>query len=349
MYTLPYLRKPDVPGASRCKFEFLSQDTMDRDDRYMGKRRYRFNKWRPISDGFPQLHTKGQILHVDPEQPIVGILSPWTIPPQDTGSVRFTLGPQIIEQWDATTDLIEVGVGFVRYMEDWWGLAEACELLCQRSSKAPSTRTYSTLRMQPYGGIQLFNPANYCNFTLHYSPTSMSIVYDEYLEDGTGVSSDTTTLNHTNGFLPNSAHYRVMLYFRCKGETATAGIPLIASRIDFPSLQLDKGETVWFQENPHSFTLPMAPLRAMGTNLYKHPYRAFIEDSVISVSSPHTPPLWLRTLDFIVTGTIEPFKFTDPDGTEWLCCFEGVKANSGRLTGSKGVGYELTMPIMVVH
>ena len=107
MYRNPYLRKPDVPGASRCSFTFFGDVIQQLDDLYRSKRRYRFNKWLPISESFPRLHSDGMIFQANQECNLTGIVSAWEIPHDVTGTVEFLLGPTKVNKWNAKTDTLE--------------------------------------------------------------------------------------------------------------------------------------------------------------------------------------------------------------------------------------------------
>lgn len=346
MYHNPYLRQPDVPGSARCSFTFYSEEVLQTDDNYRGKKRYRFNKWLPISESFPRLHSQGMIFQANQECNLTGLVSAWSIDPTDTGTVEFLFGPTTINRWDSKTDTLELGIGFLKYDAAWWGLAAGCELVCRRQISSPNKRFFAGLGNTTIPGTRLFDPTHYSSYILKYSPTQLSIVYTEYDSKGTALTTDTFTLPNVN---QSGAKYRIVMYLHANGKDCNFEIPLVRTKIDLPKLKLSKVEKVFFRENPSVFTTPLAPIRDYGVHLYHSPHRALIEDSYITVSNAWASHEWLRTLDFLITGSMETFLFTDPDGTTFRCCFEDLTANSARLTASKGVGYELRMPVVVIH
>lgn len=346
MYRNPYLRQPDVPGASRCKFVFYGEEVSSRDDIYRGKKRYRFNKWLPVSQAFPRLHSDGMIFQANQECNLSGIVSAWDIDPDVTGVVEFLLGPTKVNKWDAKTDILELGVGFLKYDAPWWGLAEGCSFICRRTIGVPSQRAFYTIKNSKIPGNRLFNPDNFSSYILEYDPNQLSITYTEYTASGVAITTDTFNLPLQN---VDNTRYRIVLYLHAKGKDCNFEIPLVRTRIDVPNVKIAPVETIYFLENPSAFTTPVAQIRDHGIHLYHAPHRAMIEDSTITVANSWASHEWLRTLDFLITGSMETFLFTDPDGTEFRCCFEDLTANSARLTASKGVGYELRMPIVVVH
>ena len=346
MYRNPYLRKPDVPGASRCSFTFFGSEIQQLDDIYRSKKRYRFNKWLPVSAAFPRLHSAGMIFNATQECKLAGIVSAWTIDPDVTGTVEFLLGPTKVNKWNAKTDILELGVGFLKYDAPWWGLAEGCSLVCRRTIGNPSQRAFYTLNNNQIPGVRLFNPNFFSSYILKYSPTQLSIIYTEYTSAGIALTTDTFDLPLQN---TDRTKYRVVLYLHANGRDCNFEIPLVRTKIDVPNVNIAKIERVYFLENPSSFTTPVAQIRDHGIHLYHAPHRALIEDSTITVANSWASHEWLRTLDFLVTGSMETFLFTDPDGTVFRCCFEDLVANSARVTGSRGVGYELRMPVVVIH
>lgn len=349
MYYNKYLRRPDVPGASRCKFTFdKNADLLTTDDNYRGKKRYRFNKWHPISESFPKPSSGGLIFNPNQEHPVTGIISPWVINPSDEGYVDFLISPVTVNKFDAAAgDVIEVGVGFLKYMSDYWSLIQACEMVCRRRSMLPNAqRQYYTLNNGEIPFSQrIFNPDSYAGFQLRYDITKLEIVYTEYDAAGSVLNTDTTTLPYDNtvGNL-----YHPVLYFYSVGD-CNFEVSLIRSKIEFPMLRLSTTETIYFLENPSAFTPPVAQLRDPGNHMYYQPSKAMIEDATITVANNWCSHEWLRTLDYLISAGLETFIFTDPDGRNFRCCFEELQANTARLTGSKGVGYELTMPVMVLH
>lgn len=349
MYYNKYLRKPDVPGASRCAFTFdANADLLTRDDNYRGKKRYRFNKWQPISEAFPKPSSGGLIFNPNQEHPLAGIISAWTIDPADEGYVDFLISPVTVNKFDATAgDAIEVGVGFLKYISDYWALVQGCEFVCRRRSMLPNAqRQYYTIGNNEIPFTQqIFNPDNYASFQLRYNVTGMDIVYTEYDATGTALSSDATHLDYDNtvGNL-----YRPVLYFYANGD-CNFECSLIRSKIEFPMLRLTHSETIWFLENPSTYVPPVAPIRDPGNHMYYQPTKAMIEDATIKVANNWCSHEWLRTIDYLISAGLETFIFTDPDGRRFRCCFEDLQANTARLTGTKGVGYELTMPVMVLH
>lgn len=349
MYYNKYLRKPDVPDSSRCKFVFdKNADLTTRDDNYRGKKRYRFNKWHPISESFPRASSGGLIFNPNQEHPLTGIIAPWVIDPADSGYVDFLISPITVNKFNASAgDVIEVGVGFLKYMSDYWSIVQACEFACRRRTMLPNAqRQYYTLNNAEISmSSQIFDPDNYAGFQLRYDVTKMEIAYTEYDAVGGIKRTDVTTLpfDNTIGNL-----YHPLIYFYSIGD-CNFEVSLIRSKIEFPMLRLPSTETVWFLENPSTYTPPVASLRDSGNHMYYQPTKAMIEDATIRVANSWCSHEWLRTLDYLISSGLETFIFTDPDGREFRCCFEDLRANTARLTGTKGVGYELTLPVMVLH
>ena len=93
----------------------------------------------------------------------------------------------------------------------------------------------------------------------------------------------------------------------------------------------------------------MAAIRDYGPHIYHHSNKILIEDSVIRLGNSYASKTWWNILKYLVNSNLESFIFKDIDGYEFRCIFGELTANQGLRTGQRGPGYELTLPVVVVH
>lgn len=348
MFYYPRLVPTDVPGSSRCCFTFFSQETMQRTDDYTGKRRFHFNKWLPISATLPTAKAAGMRFECNQWSSLTGIVSAFGIDQSDpVASVEIVIGPQDFVDYDPTIHQTELGVGFLKYTEDWWELTQACELLMRRQMGSTFNRRVCTKLYDEEitSSVSTFNPSNYAKYTLTQTPTSLTIEYQELTSTGAILYTDFTSIPNT----PDPEHpYHVVLY-----ASVTPGcvmrFPLRRTVINCPSTSIQHKERIWWLENPSSYTPPIAPMRDYGPHIYKHPTKALVEDAVISVGSSYASMLWWNILKYLVDSNLETFIFRDIDGYTFRCVFGELTSDGGTRTTKRGPGYTLTMPVVVVH
>ena len=350
MYVSPYLTPLHLPSseATRCKFVFNTKGLTAKDDNYRGKLRYRFNKWQPVSASLPLMHSSGLVFSANQECGLTGIASVFTIPWDANGSVNFLFGPTIMKKFDILAgDVYEMGVGFLKYTAPYWGLAQACEFRCERRFQAGDTKRhyYGLNNVKIPTMSASWDPNRYAGFTLWFTSTTLTITYAEYTEGGITLYSDSRTYAYTN---PEQTPYRVVFYMQTSPK-AEVESTLIRTKIDVDKVKLAPIETIYFRDQPADYIPPLAPLRDPGVHLYNPPHVALIEDATLSVGSPTVTPEWWGILKFLVSAAPETCVFTDPDGTEFRVCFQDLTAKTANLTGYKGIGYDLTMAVMVPH
>lgn len=347
MFFYPHLVPTDVPGSSRCSFTFYSQETVQTEDNYTGKRRYRFNKWLPISSSMPTVNSAGLMFECNQFNHLVGMASAFTLDPTADVSVEIVIGPQVFNNYDPAIHQTELGVGFLKYTESWWNLTQACEFLMRRRMGSTYNHRICTAlqNVEILGTTSAFNYMNYAKFTLRQTPTALEIRYDELTETGLIIYTDTYVQPNT----PDPDHpYHIVIY-----ADVTPGcvmqFPVRRTVINGSTSPITPKETIWFLENPSSYTPPTAPMRDYGPHIYKHPIKALIEDSIIKVGSTYSSKLWWNVLKYLVDSNLESFIFKDIDGYTFRCVFGELRATEGVRSTKRGPGYELTMPVVVVH
>ena len=350
MYAGQYIPPLHLPAseATRCKFVYNTVGLTAKDDNYRGKFRYRFNKWRPISGSLPRPHSSGMLFSADQECNISGIVSAFEIPAGSRGTVNFLFGPTSLTKFDLSDgDLFEMGIGFLKYSSSYWGLAQGCEFLCvRRYQPLDVQRRYFTLNnVELNTMVGNWNPGMHAGFTLYFEPTTMTIAYTEYTESGIATYSDTREHIYSN---PDGTNFRVVFYMKVS-EKAHVDTTLVRTLVDIDGLTFDPVETIHFLDQPTDYTPPVAPLRDPGLHIYNPPHVALIEDATITVGAPTVSPEWWGILKFLVSASPETCVFTDPDGTDFRVCFQDLTSKAANLTGYKGIGYDLTMAVMVPH
>ena len=292
--------------------------------------------------------SNGLLFECNPMNPTVGMVSTFSINPKDTGQVEIVIGPQSFNTYDPTKHQTELAVGFLKYAESWWGLAQGCELLFRRQSGMSYNRRIATkLNGEEINtSIGSFNAFNYAKFTLKYDPSSLAIRYDELSSVGAVLNTYEVSLNPNT---PDPEHpYHIVIY----GNVTPGCImqfPVRRTVIALPMTDIQTKERVWFLENPSTYTPPMAAIRDYGPHIYHHSNKILIEDSVIRLGNSYASKTWWNILKYLVNSNLESFIFKDIDGYEFRCIFGELTANQGLRTGQRGPGYELTLPVVVVH
>lgn len=116
-----------------------------------------------------------------------------------------------------------------------------------------------------------------------------------------------------------------------------------------PKITPFTAERIYFYENPTEYTLPLGPLQAPALDIYSQPHIAYIEDGTIQLASPAAPQGWVNLLYFLLDSTVEPMIFSDITGAKWLTCFQEVTGKGRKVQGKTASGYELRLPVLVVH
>lgn len=350
MYVSPYLKPLHLPSseATRCKFVYTTAGLTAKDDNYRGKFRYRFNKWQPVSPSLPRPHSSGLLFSADQEFNLTGIASVFDIPYDARGSVNFLIGPSVLKKFDISAgDIYESGVGFLKYASRYWGLLQACEFRCSRRlAVGDNMRHYyllNNVEQAPF--LSSWNPNMHAGFTLWFEPTAMTIAYTEYTDSGVATMSDTKKYVYSN---PEQRSYKVLFYMLVSPK-AHVETNLVRTLVDIDGLTFDPVETIYFRDQPADYTPPIAPIRDPGLHVYNPPHVALIEDATLSVGAPTVSPEWWGILKFLVSSAPETCVFTDPDGTEFRVCLQDLTSKAANLTGIKGIGYDLTMAVMVPH
>lgn len=334
---------PDVLNLRRCYFEFFSQETLDKIDRYTGYKRYRLNKWQPLMDFFPSTSQDGLVFSASDACPLTGIASTWEIQPAETGKVIFRLPFCNTSLYPGTDNFVDVGAGFLQYIEPWWQPMEAMALACYRSIQPAPKVYFTSLHKEPVVGVVGscgLGPG--CVFELEKTATQLSITFTEYSALGSVVLASTSCSVN----IEETATYRPVLFFRALGGTITC--ILGGTDILFPSTIAEK-ERIWFHQNPTTYTPPIAPIRMPGVSIYPMPHYALLEDASIELSTPMTTPLWFNLLCYLIDTTIEPMIFSDIEGKQWLTCFESLMGKGKHIKGNTRSGYDLTLPVLVVN
>lgn len=350
MYISPYLSPLHLPAseATRCKFVYNTAGLTAKDDNYRGKFRYRFNKWRPISASMPRPHSDGMIFSADQEFNLSGIVSAFEIPHTSRGSINFLFGPTDFKKFDLSEgDSFEMGIGFLKYTTSYWGLAQGCEFLCvRRYQPLDVQRRYFTLNNQELPTlVGKWDPNRHAGFTLYFESTAMTIAYTEYTDSGIATYSDTRKHIYANN---DNTDFHVVFYMLVS-DRAHVDTTLVRTFVDIDDLTFDSTETIYFRDQPTDYEPPIAPLRDPGLHVYNPPHVALIEDATLTVGAPTVSPEWWGILKFLVSASPETCVFTDPDGTDFRVCFQDLTSKAANLTGYKGIGYDLTMAVMVPH
>lgn len=114
-------------------------------------------------------------------------------------------------------------------------------------------------------------------------------------------------------------------------------------------LNIPDREQIYFYENPTEYLLPLGPLQLPQLSIYSQPHVAYIEDGTIELSAPAAPLGWVNLLYFLVDSTVEPMVFSDIVGDKWLTCFQSAMGKGRKVQGTTKSGYELKLPVLVVH
>lgn len=340
-----YLLPPTVPGVKRCYFEFRSQEVLSPINRYRGKKRYRFNKFYPLTDRFPEVSYEGLQFIVSPggAQGLIGIKTPWDLPVD--GEVIFRFSSSDV-QLHEPTGFAEVGVGFLQHNAPWWWQLDSLSFFAKRTIASPASLSFNTLH-----NTIIPTASSVCgignSFTFHVKRNSDSFViqFAEYLFSN---PTPVATASYTFPLETEEAGEQAIVMY-CRAVDASATFTL--ARTDFIGCEdeITPLERVFFHENPAEYTPPIGPIQTPVLDIYSQPHTAFIEDASIEISSPLTPASWFNLLCYLVDSTAEPMVFYDIEGNAWLTCFAEVTGAGKKSRGDTVTGYTLTLQVLVVH
>ena len=345
---LPYFRPPDVAGLHRCYFEFRSQEVLQLVDRYRGYKRYRFNKYVPISERFPEPTVNGLVFGISSSvtERLIGMQTAWNLPAGCSLTFKFTNSTFTEQTLDG---FAELGVGFRQFDSAWWWAVDALNFSCRRRTGTTNEVQYHTLRSTPIlGSTHLSGIGTAFMITAKHTGTQLELHYTEYAADGI-----TPVVSHveTQSIADPAEAYPVVMY--CRGVGAVAQYELsqteIVKFIVPNDLTISPIEQIYFYENPSEYTLPIGPLQAPALDIYSQPHVAYIEDGTIQLSAPAAPQGWVNLLYFLLDSTVEPMVFSDITGAKWLTCFQEVTGKGRKVQGKTASGYELRLPVLVVH
>lgn len=339
-----YLAPATVPGLARCYFEFRSQDVLSSVNRYRGKKRYRFNKFYPISERFPEVTYDGLSFDVSQNtyQGIIGMLTPWSLPIGGEVIFRFSSSNVAVHKEGG---FAEVGVGFLQHNAPWWWIVDGMSFSCRRKIAAAPGLSYTTLSSQ-----HIFGADGDCGigssflFHLKRTATGMTILFTEFAANGETVVASSS---HTIPIADQTNLQPVMLY--CRAVDATGKFILARTDVINCSSVMPTVERVYFHENPDEYLPPIGTLQAPPLDIYSQPHFALIEDATIEMSTPLTPITWFNLLCYLVDSTAEPMIFSDIEGRQWLTCFSEVSGKGKKARGGTVTGYTLTLQVLVVH
>ncbi len=349
-----YLPPPDVAGVQRCYFEFRSQEVSQWIDRYRGCRRYRFNKFLPISERFPE-PTTGGLKFTVAEMETLGLIGiKTTVGLPTNGEVIFRFSSSELQELQDVGGFAEIGVGFIQYESDWWWPVDGLGFSCRRQLGATNQVLYTGLNSMPLSGSShLAGVGSAFTIAAKHRGDALELHFIEYAADGITPVVESVREQTGTHILPDTT-FQVMLYMRGIGARASC----ILARTDFkwePSvltentLNLDTSEKIYFYQNPAEYTLPIGAVQAPPVALYSQPHVAYIEDGTIELSSPSAPMGWVNLLFFLVDSTVEPMIFSDIEGKQWLTCFSEATGKGRKQQGTIASGYTLQLPVLVVH
>ncbi len=340
-----YFAPPTVFGVTRCYFEFRSQEVLSHIDKYRGKKRYRFNKFYPITDRFPEVSYEGLQFTVSPSQAqkLIGVKTPWDLPVG--GEVIFRFSDSNV-QLHSGEGFAEVGIGFFQHDAPWWWQLDGLSFFAKRTIASNSSLSFNTLQNTLIPTAS--GPSGIGNsFVFHVKRLTDKFVisFAEYLLDNpTPVSTSSYTFEFSD---EEEGAQSVLMY--CRAVDATATFTL--ARTDFLGCEevIAPLERVFFHENPTEYTPPVGTLQPPALDIYSQPHLAFIEDATIELSSPLTPASWFNLLCYLVDSTAEPMIFYDIEGNAWLTCFSSVVGAGKKSRGDTITGYTLVLQVLVVH
>lgn len=333
---LPYLRSADIHGMHRCYFKFYSPDTVSMVERYRYNKRYRFNRWVPLSDFTPTPSQYGLKFSFSDKYPLLGMDTAQVLPVGGSGygSVYFSKMDYTLLK---SSGFIEVGIGIRAYRSPYWWPLDSFELSVRRShNKVLFHGLRSELIQQQSSGVPIISG----KFEASINGNQLTVVFTEFTLDGTVINTYSKTITGECG------PYSITVFGRAQdGKCETLMV-----KSELSGFPCTRDETIQFIENPEIFNIVDAPLRAASINIYPQPHTAYIEDADIKMSSHFCNTQWFNILKLIIDGTVEPFYFYDIEGREWLVCMSDLSGQGRRgFLGRQNQGYDLTLPVLVVH
>lgn len=330
-----------VASVNQCKFEFASRETVRKTDNYRGCR-YRFNKWREISDYYPDVVRDGLVFQQDRWDPLGGIQSTWSTPAGSNATVSAYFHDHEMEVSGAKAT---IGAGIITQHAPWWDPFQAIEFGVERTIGGPTLLTYYRRNPTTFEreDMQLYTVDNRAfDYTITLLGSTAGITYQEY--DFDGQPSYNWTYNHDS----LNDNKRKFIFYH-KVDDAVASIRLVKTVISAPAATIAPTESVWFQDNPSKYINPIGPPRDFTSALYPLPHIAYLEDGEIKLEAPECSRGWYKLLAYLTYNTIEPFKFTDIHGTTFLCCFDQLSGGARKLKGQTAYGYDLLMRPLVIY
>lgn len=333
-----------VPGLQRCSMEFYSALTVAKTESYLHKQRHRFNKWDFLTEVAPVLSSTGLRFTSTNHAKLAGLNTAFTF--SGSAALSLTCTMRHLSMGGSCSNAI-IGFGLLKFGAPWWEPREAMAAWMTRGVSSGVIQ-YGTM-FNTLSGYSSISAASAFGFSLTLSGGTANLVYTEYDSSGSiiGVRNFSTPVDTTWN------QYRVVLFQDITGyvgERGSSVFELVKTSIgSYSGFTIPDKELIVFEQNPDSYELPVPGLRTDTTNLYPLPHTAFLEDANITVGALSSPLGWYRKLKYIADGTIEPFKFTDIEGREFLVCFEKIKGSPRRFRGNAKYGYTCTMQVLVAH
>lgn len=345
------LEQPYVPGLGRCRLEFFSADTASLKERYVGKRRHRFNKYDFLTDVAPLPTQEGLVFSCNSAQKMAGLVTSFRIP----GSGANFSYNCVLKNCALTGSCTEayVTMFIMKYDAPYWTDLSGVASFMRREVQSGEVyygSPLNTFGLSPVSHFRL-NVASMFGFSVSIQGTSSIITYLEYDSQGNLLGSQSWN-KALDGLWDK---YRVGFAIEVSPSNlpswrGSASCTLVKQDITSAGgVVIPSRELIFFEQNPDAYELPIPTPRNESNNLYPLPHTAFIEDAKTKVSATTCSLEWYRKLKYLVDTTIEPFKFTDIEGREFLCCFDKLKGSPRRFKGNKKYGYELEMQLLMMH
>ena len=336
-----------LPGHSACRFEFYSQITTAKEERYLASRRYRLNHWLPLVDTYPMATATGLRFEHYHDEPLTGMVSPWTL---STGLGKMSEASIYVSKYDIlqqgidADSYLEMGVGFLKYTAPYWLPMNAMKFAIHRKVSTFDNYYFTTLHQERTGPTFVCNRGSSVRFKLLINGNTLWLDAIEYADDGV---TSTSTASHS--IVVDSDEQFHVIFFVRGTKDCSAHVTLVKT-VFAHAENMHEREIILFPHNPAVFRLPEANIRSSKLPLIQQPHKAFIEDGSLEISSPMTSPLWFNTLKYLVDYTVEPCIFTDVESNPWLVCLGDLKGDGpSNRRGQIRSGYSLNMPILVMH
>lgn len=292
----------------KCSLELYNSDTATLNAMYINKSRCYLNRWVPFGDILPIPTHAGIIFNPTKQKERNIMYSPWNIDLDYTRTTSMII--RAPNKLQATDNSISFSYGMCFYREPWWDELDAMFYGVTFTYKVGSGLS-GTLYSQGYKYVQditIHPSSSFINIQL--TTVQKTVIWSIQGLDkmGTILSDDSITL----ALLAPKNYYYILWGQHDKQQMERSLYSNWGVTSDhIPADLAQASEKYIFKYNPTEASVPVAPLRSIGTSLYPIPSQALIEDAAIQLYFPICDRQQVNILSYLLNYTTAPFIFTD--------------------------------------